>query len=317
MKIIDDKSIRNLGIKPVDCIDWVKNAFIRKPECQLPAKISVHPQGIDFFTSMPCLLPRELNRFCIKVVSRINGRTPSLRSDAILFDATTGEMLALVDTDWITTMRTGAVAALAMQTFKKSDARTYAFIGLGNTARATMICLLASKRPEEQISVRLLAYKDQAEKFAEQFGTSENVSFEIVDNVKDLIRPADVIVSCVTESRELFCDDLTAYKQGVLIVPVHTRGFQNCDPVFDKIFCDDVAHVSGFRHFNEFRQLAEIGEVLRGEKEGRTSDDERIISYNIGLALHDAYFCSKIYDQLANVQLPEIELQHNKDKYII
>lgn len=43
-------------------------------------------------------------------------------------------------------MRTGAVATLAIQTLKATDATTYSFIGLGNTARATMLCLLDSQK---------------------------------------------------------------------------------------------------------------------------------------------------------------------------
>ena len=76
---------------------------------------------------------------------------------------------------------------------------------------------------------------------------------------------------------------------------MHTRGFQNCDLFFDKVFADDTNHVKGFKYFDKFQSFAELSEVLTGQKNGRASDEERILSYNIGIALHDIYFASKIY----------------------
>ena len=88
MRYISSEEISNLKITPSQCIEWVRDAFIIKSECQLPAKISVHPTGNDFFTTMPCLLPKEYGRFGAKVVSRIAGKVPALKSDMMLFDST-------------------------------------------------------------------------------------------------------------------------------------------------------------------------------------------------------------------------------------
>ena len=77
MKIISENHIKDLGITPATCVDWAKESFSIKNKAQLPAKISVHPQGNDFFTSMPCLLPQEFSRFGIKVVHRIVGGIPA------------------------------------------------------------------------------------------------------------------------------------------------------------------------------------------------------------------------------------------------
>ena len=81
MKIISENQIKDLGITPATCVDWAKESFSIKNKAQLPAKISVHPQGNDFFTSMPCLLPQEFSRFGIKVVHRIVGSPIGWRLD--------------------------------------------------------------------------------------------------------------------------------------------------------------------------------------------------------------------------------------------
>lgn len=297
MKSITNSEIVALNISATKCVDWVREAFVMKSECQLPAKISVHPTGNDFFTTMPCLLPKEYGRFGAKVVSRIVGRVPALKSDMMLFDSNNGELLALVDCDWITAMRTGAVAALAIKTFRNSTAKEYAFIGLGSTARATLTCLLESCK-DEQLNIRLFRYKDQAEKIVEEYKDYDNVTFTIVDNTSDLVRAADVVVSCITDASGLLVEDESLFKPGVLVVPVHTRGFQNCDTTFDKVYADDTDHVKGFKYFSEFREFHQIEEVLKGVTPGRESDTERILSYNIGLGLHDVLYASRIYDML-------------------
>lgn len=297
MKRITNQEIENLNITPIKCVDWVREAFIMKSECQLPAKISVHPTGNDFFTTMPCLLPKEYGRFGAKVVSRIVGRVPALKSDMMLFDSNSGELLALVDCDWITAMRTGAVATLAIKTFRNSTAKEYAFIGLGSTARATLTCLLESCK-DEQLNIRLFKYKDQAERIIEEYKHYENATFRVVDTTAELVDGADVVVSCITDAGGLLVEDERLFKPGVLVVPVHTRGFQNCDTTFDKVYADDTDHVKGFKYFSEFREFHQIEEVLKGESEGRKSDTERILSYNIGLGLHDVLYASRIYDML-------------------
>lgn len=290
---ISDSQIAELGISPRKCVEWVTEAFKLKNECQLPAKVSVHPDQNDFITTMPCLLPPGYHTFGVKVVSRVNGRHPALRSNLMLYDTRNSELKAIFDANWITSMRTGAVATVAIKTFRRSDARIYSFIGLGETAHATMKCLL-SECADEHLCVRLFRYKDQAERFAEDFRSFSNVTFEIVDTIEELVVDTDVLVSCITDAKDLLVKDTSLLKPGILLVPVHTRGFQNCDTFFDKVFADDTAHVQGFKYFNEFKKFGEIGNVLTSVIQGRESADERILSYNIGLGLHDVLFAARI-----------------------
>lgn len=46
--IVQNKHIRDLNISPLECVDWIDESFRMKYNAQLPAKISVHPQGNDF-----------------------------------------------------------------------------------------------------------------------------------------------------------------------------------------------------------------------------------------------------------------------------
>ena len=93
-------------------------------------------------------------------------------------------------------------------------------------------------------------------------------------------------------------------------------GFQNCDLFFDKVYGDDTDHVKGFRYFSQFKQYAELEDVLSSRTAGRENDHERILSYNIGLGLHDILFASKIYDSLS-AQSPEIKIEREVSKFWI
>lgn len=298
MKFITDTEIRALDISPLQCIGWVRDAFLMKHRCQLPPKISLHPRGYDFINTMPCLLPEEYHRFGCKIISRVEGSQPALKSDIVVTDSSTGETLAILNGNWITAMRTGAVAALAVNTLCRNGAKVYGLVGLGVTGHATLQCLLDLRR-EKGMVIRLKRYKDHAEKTVEEFAPRyPEVVFEIADTMEELVQDADVIISCITSADGLLVEDISLFKPGVLIVPVHTRGFQNCDTVFDKVFADDEGHVKEFRYFKEFREFGELGDVLSGKIPGRTNDNERILSYNIGLGLHDIFFATKVLDLL-------------------
>ena len=268
----------------------------------MPAKVSVHPQGEDFMTAMPCLLPEHQGKkyFGIKMVSRIDGQLPTLQSDIFLYDAKTGRLLAVIDGDWITAMRTGAVAALAARTFQRQGTNTYSMMGLGNIGRSVGLCLAADNR-ERKITIRLLRYKDQAECFIERLKDYDNVTFEIIDDKRAFAAEADVLISAVTVATELLFPDDSLFKKGVTVIPVHVRGFQNCDLFFDKVFGDDTNQIRGFKYFPQFRQYDELHHVLQGKNPGRTTSDERILSYNYGIALHDIFFASRIFEKASGV----------------
>lgn len=293
MKVIAAEQVEGLRISPRTCVALVEESFRMKPKAIVPPKISMHCDGDVYFNTMPCLLP-GLNRMAVKVVSRHPGNKPALKSEIMLFDSSTGEAMAVINGDWITAMRTGAVAALSAKVFASDfNSARYAFVGLGAMASSTFECLLAIA--PAPLSVWLLQYKDHAERFAERFkGKAE---FHIVDDRRELISSTNVLFSCVTKMDEQFAPE-NLYPAGYLCVPVHSRGFQDCDLAFDRVFGDDAGHMSDWKNFSRFKEFAEFSDVLLGRSEGRRSPSERILSYNYGLGLHDLWFASKIYDMI-------------------
>lgn len=295
---IETEAIQRLAITPSQCVDWVREAFLHKKECILSPKISQKPTPDSFFNTMPCCVP-AYNMMGVKVVSRLPGNNPPLKSIVNLFDLKTGNLVALIEADWITAMRTGAVAALAAKTFvNEFDKASFGLVGLGSTATATLECLnsLLSGRHGD---VWLFEYKGRANDFAQSLARLSNISFHIAHSKEELVAHTNALFSCVTYMGEQFLPP-ERFPAGYTLIPVHTRGFQDCDFVFDHIFGDDTDHIKEFKNFNKFKTFAEFGDVLSGTTAGRRSASDRIISYNVGIGLHDVWYASKIYKMIVN-----------------
>ncbi len=314
MKIISFDEIKKLSITPKKCYEWVEEIIKSKHSMLLPAKISLKPDIPNvFYNTMPCILP-DAGWAGVKLVTRYPQREPSLDSEILLYNLMSGENLALLDGNWITAMRTGAVAAHSIKLFAISNFREIGFIGLGNTARATLNVLLAIE-PERKLTIKLKKYKNQHELFANKYVDFKNINFIYCDTFEEVVRNSDVIVSSATVLETNVCDD-ECYKEGVLVVPIHTRGFMNCDLFFDKIYADDTNHVKGFKYFEQYHYFAEVADVVAGKALGRENDKERILAYNIGIALHDIYYAGKIYE-MCREQCVDVSLNAPKDKFWI
>ena len=288
--------------------------FLQRLVCILLIMTSSHPCLVSCLPLAKWGVNCDIQYFGIKEVHRIEGAVPSLGSDMMLYNAKNGELLALVDCDWITTMRTGVVAAVSAKALRKDCADTYGMVGLGNTGRATMLCILEAE-PEKQFKVKILRYKNQAELFIERFRNYQNVEFEIVDDINEIARTGDVFISCITSANGLLVEDEKTFQPGVTVIPVHMRGLQNCDTTFDRVFGDDTDHVKGFKYFPQYKDYNEIGEVLADRDPGRKSQEQRIIDYNYGLALHDVVYASKIYELVADKDVPSIEIIKETEKF--
>ena len=291
MKIITHEMISGLNLDANVWYDWADTVLRNKHEYIMPAKTSLH-FGSSYFNTMPSILPSE-NVMGVKVVNRFIGRTPSLDSQLLLYNYTTGENIALMDASLITAMRTGAVTVHAMEMFANSDFYEVGMMGFGNIGIACME-ILTAHYVGKQMKIKLLKYKDHAEKIKARYKHYDNIEFVIVDTVEEIIRNSDVVISSITYTADLLGED-DWFKKGCLVIPVHLRGFQNCDLFFDKVYGDDYGQIKTFKYFNEFKYFAETSEVLRGDKKGRESHDDRILSYNIGMSIHDMYAAAKIY----------------------
>ena len=316
MKLVTFKDVQSAGINPRDCLAWVADSIKNKQKAILPPKISLHPpiEG-SFCNFMPSIVSDSDGKLWggVKLVTRYPKREPALDSKLMLFDASTGEMLALMDADWITAMRTGAVAAHSINLLACNGFNQVSIMGLGNTSRACML-MLAESIDNRNLNVRLLRHNGQEDLFAERFKKYENMYFDFVDGYDELIRGSQVVISAVTYLADDICED-GCFEEGILVVPIHTRGFSNCDLFFDKVFADDTGHVKHFKNFAHFKFFAEVSDVVNGRAIGRENEKERILAYNIGVSMHDINFAAKIFQRLDKNSLQDLYLSQPMEKF--
>lgn len=312
-----EKIYRRGTISGIDLFSWAEDAMRRKEEFQFPPKISLSQPNRNYFNIMPCLWEKE-NLAMVKVIARHllhdSEKRSTMLGDLLLYEASTGILKALVDAEYITTLRTAAVAAHSAMLFTKKDFSVIGLIGLGNIMTECLSIIL-EKNPERNFYIKLYQYKDQAESFKKRFSEYRNIHFDICKTYSDVIRESELVISAVTNISENFCDD-SCFAAGVTVIPIMTMGFQNCDLFFDKVFTDEIEQIRRFKYFNEFKSCTNIEDVLRGTAAGRTSNEERILCYNYGIAVQDLYFANQFLKQFAT-DGRDIEYQYCNKKYFM
>lgn len=322
MKVIDFESIKQAaeGMNPAVWCDWVEDALRHKAEFICPPKPRMSQADGDYFNVMPAMYERE-NTAIVKMIGRHNlkpGGVPRsvMMGDMLVYEADTGILKAVMDAEYITTLRTGAVAAHSALLFGKKDFSTIGLLGLGNIMTVcfeTLLAKMSSEGNHRKLIVKLYKHHNQEERFAEKFKDAENVSFVFCDTYREVFTDSDIIISAVTKATQNFAED-DCFKEGVTVIPVCTMGFQNCDLFFDKVFTDEIEQIRGFKYFDKFHSLTNVTDVLNGSREGRTNNQERILVYNYGIAIHDLYFGMKL---MKEAQGKEIEYNFCKEKYFM
>lgn len=253
----------------------------------------------------------------IKIVSVFPGNAekgkPVVPATVILMDATTGEVISVMDGTYITRVRTGAASGAAVDLLARKDAKVGALIGTGGQAPAQLEAMLAARELEE---VRVFSRnKEKREKFAEDMSkelASYGAKIVAADSSDDAIKDADVIVLATTSEVPVIDGNLV--KEGALISGVgsYMPNMHEIDEVSikraSKIFCDSVEAVleeagciitplkKGI--ISEENDLnKELGDVVSGKIPGRESDDEIIIFKSVGIGVQDVVTAQMIYDR--------------------
>ncbi len=318
MKVLDFESIRKTcsSIRPSNYYDWIDYALYNKDSFVMPVKSRINQADGDYYAIMPCMNPRE-NVAMVKMIGRHALREgehrSSMMSDMLLYEADTGILKALLDGEYITTLRTGAAAAHAAIMYGKENFSTIGLIGLGNIM-TVCVSVLLDKITDRKLVIKLYKHHSQEERLAARFQDHDNVTFVFCDTYEETIKGSEIILSAVTRATQDFCDD-SCYDEGCTVIPIMTLGFQNCDLFFDKVFADEVEQIKEFKYFNQFKSVCNTTDVMHGLKKGRENDRERILVYYYGLAIHDLHFATKILAVADNAD--EVEYNYCKEKFFI
>lgn len=303
---VSKEEIMNLPISAKEKYDWVDNVLKNKKEYVLPVKTRIPLKTSDYFNVMPCALPPE-NVLGLKVVTRSENRRnageSNIDGDILLYSYEDFLPLALMDGSYITTIRTASVAVHAMLNFTpkeilNSDNLQIAMLGLGNIGTEICTILFELLGDHPSYTVKLYHYKDHAERIIEKFKSYSNIKFEVCDSYEVLMHDSDVVLSSITFAETDFCAP-EVYKDKCVIIPVHLRGFKQCDRVFDQVITSDLESIKKFEYYNEMKRLDYIDELMeKKQREGFINAPNRRIIYNLGLAVYDLYFALMIYRKI-------------------
>ncbi len=222
------------------------------------------------------------------------------------FSAETGELLALMNASAITAIRTAAVSGVATDLLAREDACDLAIVGAGVQAR-THLAAMSEVRSIKRCRV-VSRTIEHARQFAEEMSGSVPFAIEVVATVEEALDGADLIAT-VTNSKE------PVVKREWISEGVHLNVVGSSTPVAREV---DTATIAASRLFVDRREStvneagdylfaaregaigpdhirAELGEVLTGEKPGRTSREEITLFKSFGLAVEDLASANYLY----------------------
>lgn len=319
MKLLDFENCRKIGkeIPMGEYYDWVDDALVHKDEFFMPVKTRMPQENGNYYAVMPVMYDKT-NVAAVKMIGRHTLKEGEKRSimmsDMLMYEGDTGVLKAVMDAEYVTTLRTGACAAHSAILYGKKNFKTVGLFGLGNIMTVCIEVLLANLDDRELV-FKLYKHNGHEIRFMERFKDRANVSFVLCDTYEETIKDSDVIISAVTRVAENFASD-DCYAPGCTVIPIMTLGFQNCDLSFDKVFTDEKDQIRGFKYFNQFKSVANTTDVLNKKCAGRENDEEKILVYNYGLAILDLYFAEK-YLERADDLIKEVDYNYSADKFFI
>jgi ornithine cyclodeaminase len=255
-----------------------------------------------FLAAMPGYVP-SAGALVAKLVSlfpeNAGSDLPTHQALIACFDPATGEPLALLDGTLVTAARTGACSALSARLLAREDAATLAIAGTGVQARshARAMCRVRDIR-EIRVAGRDPARAEAlAVELAAELGVQANAltscaqAYSSADIVCATTHSADPVVrrewldagvhvtSVGYAGREL--DDETVRDATVFVetrraalAPIPSGTHDLIDPIEAGIIAEG--------------DLAELGEVIAGQRRGRASRDELTLYKSVGVAAQDA-----------------------------
>ncbi len=263
----------------------------------------------DGSTATILIMPAWQRAFIgIKVVTIFpeNGKRllPGLFSSYLLCDGETGQHIALIDGNEITSRRTAGIGALGASFLAREDARKLLVVGSGRIASLTADAFRAV-RPIEKVAVWNINEAGAARLVFDL--RAKGIDAEVAHDLERAVGEADV-VSCATLAA-------TPIIKGAWLKPgVHLDLVGSFTPFMRE--ADDEVFRKGRVWLDTYDALKESGELLdpirdgvikagdiagslaelcRGERKGRASDGEITVFKAVGNALSDIAAAGLVY----------------------
>jgi alanine dehydrogenase len=278
-----------------ELFERLERAFVELSagRASVPARVAAYaPKGL--LAAMPGYVDGVL---AAKLVALFAEHDPSHQALIAVFDTGTGTPKAVLDGTHITAVRTGASSAVATRALARKDARVLAVLGAGVQARSHLDAVRRVREfGEVRVASRTFAH---AQALAGEVGAAAFESFE------EAVRGADVVCCCTHAPEPIVRREWLAPGAHVCSVGASQDGPElDAETVRAGLLCVEsrVAFEPPPAGAFELQGLdpeaaVELGEVLSGAREGRTSDEQITVYKSMGHAVEDAAAASLVLER--------------------
>jgi alanine dehydrogenase len=301
------------AIDPKTAIERTHHAFERygRGDWAMPAKVYLDSSPYGDFRAMPA---RGDGLALLKWVTSFPGNSarglPVVRGEVLLSDAETGEELAVIECSSVTSLRTGAAAAVSAQVLALDEASTVGIIGSGVNGAWSARCLAAAGYGD---GVCVDVRPEAAQALAEE------LSWRVGDRAEAAAQ--DVVVTVTPGSEPVILASELSPGQHIAVLGADAHGKQEVELEAIEgcsLFCDEWEQASAGGELANGMDagivsrddVMQLGDVLTGESTWTRSDGEITLFDSTGLAIQDLAICQAVYERwkAGEVEAPVVSL---------
>ena len=302
-------------LHPAACVAAIETAFrMHAAGAMRSAILGLHVADGGFHAKA-AVMPGKRPYFATKVNANFPAnparhRLPTIQGVLALFDATTGEPLALMDSIAITILRTAAATAVAARYLARADASTVTIVGCGAQALAQLVAL-RTVRPVAQVFAHDI---DPAVCNAFARGATDILGIPVlaVDDLPRATLASDIVVTCTTSRRAFLGAEHVSPGAFIAAVGADDEEKQEIDPrllatsavVVDSLeqcaAIGDLHHAitAGAMRAGDIR--AELGDVIVDPARARRRNEEIVIFDSTGVAIQDVAAAALVYERASS-----------------
>lgn len=241
----------------------------------------------------------------------------------VLNDKETGEPLAFQSANLLSSARTGCIPGVACRYLARKDSKVLAVIGCGAINHACVSGILSQMQGIEKVVCYNLTFA-HGEQFAQWVQESFGIAATCVETCAEALSDADVVTVAASRKAPLVIED-SWVKPGSLMMltgPMSSADdfWENSKVIWDNVKLHE-AYIADARASEDYHkgyaaqiggpvyelidagkkepltEAADLGHIILGQKEGRVSDDERIVFIASGMSVFDLGWGYTLYQK--------------------
>jgi ectoine utilization protein EutC len=305
IRIFTEADLRNavqLDDASVACIEEAFHLLATK-DVQMPPILSFHVPEYNGEVDVKTAYVPGLNEFAIKISPGFFDNPklglPSLNGLSVLFSAKTGIVRAvLLDNGYLTDVRTAAAGAVAARHLTREDSKVAGILGSGIQARFQLEALTLVRGIENAV----IWGRDPQKAVACALECAEKLGITVttVSSIGHVMAEADIVVTTTPSSTPLINADMLRPGQHITamgsdadykielapdVIPFATLFV--ADSIAQSITRGELRPAIGAGTVTDPSQFCELGQIIAGQKPGRTSAQDITICDLTGTGIQD------------------------------